>query len=148
MVCDKCGKQNLMHLENGKIWCSWCNDWAMAADRESVTEKAARISREEGWRHCAQCGQMFREAENHDAACSYHTGRLWDYDKYAEPGLGLPGAFWKCCGYVIGTERGLGPGCAVARHIEAAPDDPGPIKRDLEAYDRAMRESSAEISSD
>src|ERR1044071_4006269 len=113
MVCDRCGKQNLMHLENGKTWCSWCNDWARSAEEEALAKEKKRISMQEGLKRCAQCGQMFREAENHDAACSYHTGPLWDCDRYRVPGLGLALDIWEFCGRQIGNDGANVPGCAV-----------------------------------
>ena len=51
---------------------------------------------------CVRCGQVYRDVDNHYAACHFHPGRLRDYDKLGQPGCGAPGDFWDCCLQQIG----------------------------------------------
>ena len=84
-------------------------------------------------RRCARCGRAFREADNGDAACRYHPGHLRDYNDPG-PGSGAPGDFWDCCMRQVDSGEPLDvPACAEGRHVEASPDDPGPVLRELEA---------------
>ena len=85
---------------------------------------------------CTRCGQPYLAEDNRDGVCSYHPGKLMDYDRVGQLGPGLPGDFWDCCGGQVETTPLDVPGCARGAHIEAPPGDPGPFKRDLEAQAR------------
>lgn len=89
---------------------------------------------------CAQCGQPYRVEDNRDGVCTYHPGRVMDYDRLSQLGPGLPGDFWDCCGGTVETTALDVPGCARGAHVEAAPGDPGPFKRDLQAQARREAE--------
>ena len=83
---------------------------------------------DDGTRRCARCGRTYREADNGDAACSYHPGQLRDYDVMM-PGEGASGDFYDCCRGQIhsGQTKNDIPGCATGRHVE--PEDTGPVRR-------------------
>lgn len=85
---------------------------------------------DDGTLRCARCGRRYREADNGDAACAYHTGSLRDYD--SGPGEGVSGDFFECCMRQIQSgQHALDvPGCVTGRHVEADPDDPGPVLRE------------------
>ena len=119
---------------------------AIRADRRA--RQAPRdLTKESPPKRCLMCGRAYREEDNSHAACGYHSGRLLDYDKVGQLGLGLAQDFWECCGaYVTDDEDPIGTGCTIGRHLESPPNAPGPIQRALDAHAELVRQGQAEIS--
>ena len=96
-------------------------------DKWSAAEVAAVF------KGCVRCGQVYRDVDNHDAACHYHPGRLRDYDSLGQPGCGAPGDFWDCCRQQIVSYNEAVPGCAVGRHVS-------PITVGMDDHERMIEE--------
>src|SRR5882672_4292045 len=40
MICYRCNKENAAKAEDGKVWCSWCSNWAITpSEHQPLTEK-------------------------------------------------------------------------------------------------------------
>lgn len=80
------------------------------------------------------CTSTFKEEDNNDSACTYHTGKPYFHDGYKE---------WSCCklrSADFTTFLGF-KGCTVGRHNKDKPEEPEPVD---EAGDKAKEEEKVE----